>query len=299
MANVVSPEWLCTLLLVIVLSFASFKTITKGRKQWAAEHHTKYEPTADAGPLKLSHRFPAAETKTLVFVWLAVFALTLVKGGSGNASIIGIAMCSGWYWLAAVLIVPVGVWGAGIGRKRLLARQGFSYSANPLASASAIEDVSEEAKSMPKEEIAWSTKNTVTVPLLMCCIGAIAAFSGIGGGMLIGPMLLGMGVPNERIPATSALTVLFSSSSVFVQYLILGVLPLQYASLYMAVTFFAAVLGLAFVRKAVRKTGRASIVVFCLAGVILLSMIMILLNGVTSLLSGADMGFDFDSLCEA
>ena len=59
--------------------------------------------------------------------------------------------------------------------------------------------------------------------------GVVSSLCGIGGGMVIGPMLLELGARTASIPATSTLVVLVTASSATMQFVMVGQLPFFYA----------------------------------------------------------------------
>ena len=95
-----------------------------------------------------------------------------------------------------------------------------------------------------------------------------AGMLGIGGGMIVGPLLLELGVHPAAASATSALMVLFSASSAVVSFAAAGRLPGACAALLAPACLAAAAAGSLVIGGAVRRSGRASALVLILAGVI-------------------------------
>jgi uncharacterized membrane protein YfcA len=62
--------------------------------------------------------------------------------------------------------------------------------------------------------------------------GLLAGLVGIGGGMVLGPLLLEIGMIPQVSSVSAALMVCFAASAAAVQYLMLGVYPLGYTLLY-------------------------------------------------------------------
>jgi len=101
--------------------------------------------------------------------------------------------------------------------------------------------------------------------------GVLAAVCGIGGGMVMGPILMGLKVPPPVSSATTATTLLIVSSSTSMVYLCRGLVPGDY-SIYLAlVAASGAILGENVIGRWVRRTGRHSFIVWCLAGITMLS----------------------------
>lgn len=90
--------------------------------------------------------------------------------------------------------------------------------------------------------------------------------------------------------ATSAVVVLFSSSSAAAQFALLGRIPIAYALLFGAVCFAASVAGVVAVSRAVRATGRPSVVVLVLAAVILVCSAVFSVTGARRLVEDLSAG---------
>merc|ERR1712050_698257 len=101
--------------------------------------------------------------------------------------------------------------------------------------------------------------------------GMLAALCGIGGGVVMGPILVGINVPPPVSAATTATTLLLLSSSIDVVYLARGWAPLQYAMALCLATSTGALTGKVLIGAWVRRTGKDFIIVYCLAGITVLS----------------------------
>jgi uncharacterized membrane protein YfcA len=102
--------------------------------------------------------------------------------------------------------------------------------------------------------------------------GAVAGLIGMGGGFLLNPLLLEIGIQPQVAAATSALMVLFSSSSATVAFAVEGRLDVPLAAVFGSVCLVFGFLGVTTLSKVVKKRG-ASSVVFLLALVMTLGVI--------------------------
>ena len=68
------------------------------------------------------------------------------------------------------------------------------------------------------------------IPLFAFVVGILSSLLGIGGGELMGPMLLQLGVLPTVSPATTSLMSFLNTSSSFIHYLTLGEVPYAYAA---------------------------------------------------------------------
>ncbi|XP_039139893.1 sulfite exporter TauE/SafE family protein 5-like [Dioscorea cayenensis subsp. rotundata] len=119
---------------------------------------------------------------------------------------------------------------------------------------------------------------------------------GNGGGSLTNLVLLHIGVPPQTTAATTSFMVLFSSSMSSAQYLILGMKGVKQALIYTLLCIVGSVLGLIIIKRAVVKSGRASLIVFMLSIVMGLSTISITCFGAIGVYrdytAGKNMGFN-------
>lgn len=100
------------------------------------------------------------------------------------------------------------------------------------------------------------------------CAGVVAGLVGVGGGMLLGPLMLQMGVLPQVSSATTSTMILLTSSSAAAVFLAAGHAPIDYALAFCAVTAVGAYTGKRFVALIVRQLRCASLIVLVLGGLI-------------------------------
>ncbi|XBH56753.1 hypothetical protein VPH35_078501 [Triticum aestivum] len=228
--NVIFPEWLVTILLIILFLVTAIKAFLKGVEAWKKETMIRRE--AKAKQLEKSNedtRYtpppigpdPAAETKKptdeavsiwkniywkefglLASVWVAFLTLQVTKNY--------VATCSTWYWVLTVLQIPVSV--------------GVSMY---------------QAASLVQGKRALSSRaNNQTSPkahqILVYCFfgvtaGVLAGLLGVGGGVVMGPLFLELGIHPQVSSATASFAMMFSSSMAAVEYYLLKRFPVPYA----------------------------------------------------------------------
>ncbi|KAG5041046.1 hypothetical protein JHK82_013153 [Glycine max] len=108
--------------------------------------------------------------------------------------------------------------------------------------------------------------------------GTIAGLLGLGGGFILAPLFLGLGIPPQVASATSILAMAFSASIAVVEYYLLKRFPISYALYFVAVATAAALVGQHLVRKVIAMLGRASVIIFILTLTLCVS--AVLLGGV-------------------
>lgn len=110
--------------------------------------------------------------------------LALMRGGHGASSIVGIENCSVGYWFLTFSVFPVCLavtfW-VGRDLRRLHQRKvelGYEYLPGMVQ---------------------WNSKNSIVYPLCCFFAGCAAGLLGIGGGLVLGPMLLEMNVRKKNM----------------------------------------------------------------------------------------------------
>ncbi|KAL4424162.1 hypothetical protein ABPG75_001463 [Micractinium tetrahymenae] len=114
----------------------------------------------------------------------------------------------------------------------------------------------------------WAPERLASSAAVALAGGTVAGMLGIGGGMIVGPLMLELGVHPRVSSATASAMVLFSASSAAASFALEGRLNLPHAAAFGAACAVAAYAGVALVGRAVRASGRASLVVVLLTAVV-------------------------------
>jgi uncharacterized membrane protein YfcA len=102
---------------------------------------------------------------------------------------------------------------------------------------------------------------------------------GIGGGMVMGPILLDLGVLPQVQTATTASTLFVLSSSAALAFLVQGAAPVDYAIFLAVATAMGAVIGKAIVGFLVKLYRRPSAIIFLLSFIIGISAVVMAVTG--------------------
>eukprot|EP00850_Spirogloea_muscicola_P010048 SM000058S18478 [mRNA] locus=s58:105419:109295:+ [translate_table: standard] len=215
----------------------------------------------------------------LCFVWICFLAVQILK--------VHAPVCGPVYWLLNFSQTPVALVATVYGARKLQALHKLRLAGDhPLGAYKA-------------GEVQWGAGRVAIFPLYALVAGTMGGLLGIGGGMVMGPVLLELGILPQVTCATTAFIVVFSSSMSVAEFYLMGRIPIDYALYFSAVCMVAALLGLSIVRAVVVRYGKASIVIFALATVIGASAIVMGIIGGEriweSYRHGDDMGFH--SLC--
>jgi len=145
-------------------------------------------------------------------------------------------------------------------------------------------------------DIIWTKTNGIKLALVTLLAGVIAGLIGIGGGMVVGPMLLELGFIPQVSSALTATNVLMSSSAVSVLVLMGGAVPIDEALFFATICFVGAYFGKTFLGKMVRKLGKTSLIILILGGVIFLAVVAVIGQGIVDFASNG-VSFTFTGVC--
>ncbi|XP_020217725.1 sulfite exporter TauE/SafE family protein 3 [Cajanus cajan] len=269
--NVMFADWMVTVLLIILFIATSSKATYKGIDTWRKETIAKKEASklleaepkpgdtsADykslpSGPTdSLFEETPLLknvywkELSLLAYVWVAFFIVQIVKEYSKP--------CSTQFWLLNLLQVPIAI------SVTLFEAIGLYKGTRTIASKG-------------KEITNWKIHQICLYCSTGIVAGMVGGLLGLGGGFILGPLFLELGIPPQVASATSTFAMVFSSSMSVVQYYLLDRFPVPYASYFALVATIAAFTGQHVVRKIIVVLGRASIIIFILALTIFISAI--------------------------
>lgn len=198
----------------------------------------------------LRNRVPYGDLAVLFLTWVGLVLFSMMKGGHGSPSIIGLS-CGGFgYWVLIALAFPLfacatAYFGFKIVRfHRQLQAAGYQYL---------------------KGDVVWDRDAILKYPAICTLAGLAAGLLGIGGGMVKGPLLLEMGLHPQVASATSSSMILFTASATTVQFIIIGTLSVEHALWHGAVGFVAGVVGQLGMAYLIRKYRKSAFVVLLIA----------------------------------
>ncbi|KAJ8753975.1 hypothetical protein K2173_001873 [Erythroxylum novogranatense] len=276
--SVVFPYWLITVLIIILFLGTSSRSFCKGIEMWKEESILKKQVARQEETLVKSHDellinteyepLIPQEKKTamqimrlnlrwknllmLILVWVLFLLLQIIKND--------VAVCSTWYWVLFCLQLPI-------------ALAVFGYEAIKLYKEHIKRISVGNTESICEASIDWTAMHIAFCALCGILGGTVGGLLGSGGGFILGPLLLEIGVIPQVASATATFVMMFSSSLSVVEFYLLNRFPIPYALYLMTVSVFAGFWGQFLVRKMITVLGRASLIVFILSGVIFASAI--------------------------
>ncbi|XP_074579664.1 sulfite exporter TauE/SafE family protein 3-like [Curcuma longa] len=305
--NVVFPDWLVTVLLIVLFIGTSTKAFMKGVDTWKRETILKAEaakrsvpsveededieyeplPTAPTNNEQKGARMTEElemqvpflqniywkELGLLVLVWISFLVLQITKNST--------ATCSTWYWILNFLQIPISI------SVTLYEAIGL-YKGEKVIASRGVQGL-----------------NLTVSQLLVYCSsgivgGIVGGLLGLGGGFILGPLFLELGIPPQVSSATATFAMTFSSSMSAVEYYLLKRFPVPYATYFVLVATVAAFVGQHVVRRLILLIGRASLIIFILASMIFVNAITLggfgIINMIEKIKNNEYMGFE--NLCK-
>lgn len=274
------PLWFIMVMLFLLLGFSTFRTCKKGIQALESENvpdesqfesHCDCETTA-SGEKITGTRFPVHTLSLIVVFWFFVFSIALLKGGGySQPSILPFITCNNHaYW-----ILQVFCWVTMLGF--------FIFVRDQLIN-------NPDPESGLDGDIVWTPTNSITLPLLCLPCGIFAGLLGVGGGMVVGPLLLELGARHSTVSATSTFTILVTASSSAAQFVLMGKLPPYYALFFAIIGGCGTFIGQMAVETIIRRFKSTSIIVFGISAVIFFSTVAMGYTGMRSVVRIVEVG---------
>ena len=132
-------------------------------------------------------------------------------------------------------------------------------------------------------DIIWTTSKTIGVQCMAVLVGSIAGVLGLGGGELMAPLLVHMGMLPEVVSGLNAFMVFFTSAADLEHYSDLGVLQLYadsvtrpgYVVLTLVLGFAGAATGRVTALRVIKHLAHPSLLVFLLGVALMLSAMLL------------------------
>ncbi|EKX43372.1 hypothetical protein GUITHDRAFT_95350 [Guillardia theta CCMP2712] len=273
--NAVSPGWLITILLVLSLTYTTYRTSVKALETYnkeekaVKEEETKHLLGSKAGPeqhpsFMLDANIPEdlreiyeAESRVLTISWIIIAVCSILKGGEGGQGIVACGSLGYWLLVAAPLPMVLGL---------------VMYCGDILVRG--YEDKLRLGYEFAEGDIHWTRKNASVYPLYCISAGFAAGALGIAAGTILGPILLELGMLPLVGTASSGFMVIFTASSTTFQFLIMGQLQIDYALFFCGIGLLGGAIGNTVVSFFVKKYKKTWFVVAILSAVLAASTVL-------------------------
>lgn len=280
LGNQISPLWFQLGLLLLTLGVSLWRTGGKGWSQWKKEAANPVIPEA-----KVEDDLP----------WLTEFqALT----NQNSRQVIGIFLI----WLLVLIASFHGLHYCSFSfAVYLIAVSAILVLSTLLVGHYIIRRSSRRSRRKGQAAKDWVADGLMHFPSVAFGAGLLGGLLGLGGGIIIGPVLVEVGLHSEAVQATTASFVFLSSSIATIQFAILGMHVWHYVIWYGFVAIVATFLGQDLCDRYVKKRGRYSVITLSIAGVLLFSIIcltFVSFNQVSrDIEQGNKMWFSLERLC--
>ncbi len=189
--------------------------------------------------------------------------------------------CSISYWILLIAYIPIGLIITIQAAKSILSENkyrldiGFPYD---------------------KNDIMWRQDLLYKFPIFGFLAGTVAGSVGIGGGLLLGPLLIELGINPVISTVTSNFLVLFTSSSTSIQFTLAGMMNINYGGICTFFSMSGSLIGTLTLHYILIIYKRESILVFVLVLVLVISSIILPIYSILQISNG-DKLLDFSSFC--
>jgi uncharacterized membrane protein YfcA len=130
----------------------------------------------------------------------------------------------------------------------------------------------------------WSIKNLLIYTGISSSTGIISTYIGIGGGMLVNPFLLHLGYPLDIISGTLAMFTLVSSISSISQYILTDRILIYYSIYFFSIGLISSMIGIKIFSMIYKKMSHNYLIVLILAILITFSFILTLIVGIIEII---------------
>jgi len=128
------------------------------------------------------------------------------------------------------------------------------------------------------------------IPVYSLGAGILAGMLGIGGGMLMAPLFMELGMNNQVTASTCPVLVLMTTSTSAFQYVVFGSANMDYAAFYFVLGILASTLGQILVHYLVSAYKRTSLIVISIALVVGLATVLMSIIGVKNIIDDVRLG---------
>ena len=196
----------------------------------------------------------------LAVVWVTVLSLigmALLRGGK-RASLVGLPRCSATDWLLQLIFLLICILAGFVGARLVLRDSNIKQKAGYQSS-----------------ELLWTYPRVIKFQAVALLAGIVSTALGLGGGVVLMPLLLAQGSPPLAASATSVYVILYVSASSWFQLFLDGQLLLDYALFLGILAAGGTLLGVFLVTRLLRRSPRQSPLLFLLAGLMLAATLLL------------------------
>lgn len=324
LVNRIMPKWLLVVLLLFTLGLALQRTGTKGIKQWhsesaQAEKQAKRDATLSEKEKELEEEQERlSRERSISDVWEEESHMKQVVGIAGIwaimliASFHGLSACT-WRFGVFIGILAVLLLSCTVIIERYVVQEepgdewltGTETETNSPGNSPGGSPKTPKTPKTPawKHSCESTVYDKIRFPFIAFGSGFLGGMMGLGGGIILGPVLLEVGMHSEAVQATTSLFVFLSSSLATTQFAVTGAHNMlwHYALWYSFLAMAATIVGQRVCEVIIRKYKRFSAITLSIAGILLFSLIALTYVGFIQVREdirmGRQMWFSTAGLC--
>lgn len=226
---------------------------------------------------------------TVALLWVVLSVGVIIRGSTpGSESLAGIPFCSAAFWAvyAAIPCVQIG-FSAFFGYLEIHRDDIDDTIALQRSSSKALLDYA---------EVEWNWANVFKYMIYAFVCGLLAGCLGIGGGLVLSPLLLELGFYPAVASGISGMAVLVTSTSALFAYGLAERVYWQFVILLMPLTFISTMVGKVLIDRYAERNNKQSAIIWSVAIFLVLCLVMLTSRGLVDLAQNPS--FEFSSPCE-
>ena len=285
--SLVLPSGVTLISVIAILLFSFIKTTIKGYKTYKTEINIKRNQEMDnyividgieiyiekddlIEPIKPNGETTKQRLKSLTLVLASILIAVIFSFTKPN-----ICVVEYWYFLIGFIAITIGLLTLNI----IYVKNLYNYRKN-----NEFDFISSDFK--------YNGKMFSKLIIFSMFTGAISTYLGIGGGMLINPLLLNLGMAPHIIIASTAVTTFFSSMISLINYIASAKLLFIEGGFFGMASMIGSYIGILITNIILKKYQNQYILIFFTCFILLVSLIALVAN---SIVLGVD--FNFTPIC--
>lgn len=234
-----------------------------------------------------------AKLGIVLLLWVIVSVGVIIRGSSsGDYSIAGIYYCSAAFW-ALTIAIPV----IEIGFSAFFGKMEIDRQKNSPVDESVYPIKEDKGQLEDYKEVDWNWKNVFHYMFFAFVCGALAGCLGIGGGLVLSPLLLELGFYPAVASGISGMAVLVTSTSSLFVYGLSDKVYWEFVGLLMPFTFLSTLVGKILIDSYAERNRKQSVIIWSVAIFLICCLIMLTAKGIIDLAASPD--YSFSSPCDS
>lgn len=232
---------------------------------------------------EINHPLPWSRLKYLILFEIILLGDLMLEMYQPLHQIIGMEKCSPVFWFCFIVIIVV-----------------FALLTKHMVSI--IKEANRRKEDLGIYSYCSNDINSRlnTIVYFSLVTGIFAGFLGIGGGLLLTPLLLNIGLSPKRATSTVTLQIVLSSLASMTVYTFLGNMEIKYVILYAVPCALACIFVCSYLNDYIKRTGKQSILVLLLFSLVVFAILFMFISTATQVYYNAKNGIgimEFSKFC--